>query len=105
MAPRRPRAVAGRHGPADRGLRQAAVTDASKAGCAGDRRLRVYLGAFGDPGHAFPMLALGEALVARGHAVELQTWRRWRPAAEGAGMGFAAAPEYQVFPTRQQPLK
>jgi UDP:flavonoid glycosyltransferase YjiC (YdhE family) len=68
-------------------------------------RLRVYLGAFGDPGHAFPMLALGEALVARGHAVELQTWRRWRPAAEAAGMGFAAAPEYQVFPTRQRPLK
>ena len=28
--------------------------------------LRVLLGAFGDPGHAFPMLALGEALVARG---------------------------------------
>ena len=23
--------------------------------------LRIYLGAFGDPGHAFPMLALGEA--------------------------------------------
>jgi UDP:flavonoid glycosyltransferase YjiC (YdhE family) len=81
------------------------VTDASRAGCAGDRRLRVYLGAFGDPGHAFPMLALGEALAARGHAVELQTWRRWRPAAEAAGMGFAAAPEYQVFPTREQPLK
>ena len=42
------------------------------------RPLRVYLGAFGDPGHAFPMLALGEALVARGHSVALQTWRRWQ---------------------------
>ena len=67
--------------------------------------MRVYLGAFGDPGHAFPMLALGEALVARGHRVALQTWRRWQPAAEAAGMTFAAAPEYQVFPTRERPLK
>jgi len=66
--------------------------------------LRVYLGAFGDPGHAFPMLALGEALVARGHTVAVQTWRRWQVAAEAAGMAFAAAPEYQVFPTRERPL-
>ena len=69
------------------------------------RPLRVYLGAFGDPGHAFPMLALGEALVARGHAVALQTWRRWEEHAVAAGMTFAAAPEYQVFPTRERPLK
>ena len=67
--------------------------------------LRIYLGAFGDPGHAFPMLALGEALVARGHAVALQTWRRWEEPATAAGMTFAAAPEYQVFPTRARPLK
>jgi UDP:flavonoid glycosyltransferase YjiC (YdhE family) len=67
--------------------------------------LRIFLGAFGDPGHAFPMLALGEALAARGHVVALQTWRRWQPHAEAAGMEFAAAPEYQVFPTRSQPLK
>jgi UDP:flavonoid glycosyltransferase YjiC (YdhE family) len=68
------------------------------------RPLRVYLGAFGDPGHAFPMIALGEALVARGHAVALQTWRRWQEPAEAAGIEFAAAPEYQVFPTRARPL-
>ncbi len=52
LAARRARAVAGRAGAADRRVRQAAVS------------LRIYLGAFGDPGHAFPMLALGEALVA-----------------------------------------
>ena len=63
------------------------------------RRLKVFLGAFGDPGHAFPMLALGEALLARGHEVHLETWKRWRPAAEAAGLHFADAPEYQVFPT------
>ena len=67
--------------------------------------MRVFLGAFGDPGHAFPMLALGEALIARGHSVALQTWRRWQEPAEAAGIAFAAAPEYQVFPTRERPLK
>src|ERR671919_3121446 len=72
---------------------------------AGARGLRILLGAFGDPGHAFPMLALGGALVARGHAVALQTWRRWESAATAGGMTFAAAPEYQVFPTRERPLK
>jgi UDP:flavonoid glycosyltransferase YjiC (YdhE family) len=67
--------------------------------------LRVFLGAFGDPGHAFPMLALGEALVARGHEVTVQTWRRWEDPVGAAGMAFAPAPEYQVFPTRERPLK
>jgi UDP:flavonoid glycosyltransferase YjiC (YdhE family) len=66
---------------------------------------RVFLGAFGDPGHAFPMLALGAALVRRGHAVCLQTWRRWEEATVGAGLEFSAAPEYQVFPTRERPMK
>ncbi|HEX8102705.1 MAG TPA: glycosyl transferase, partial [Solirubrobacteraceae bacterium] len=67
--------------------------------------MRVFLGAFGDPGHAFPMLALGTRLVERGHDVCLQTWRRWEDATLAAGMTFAAAPEYQVFPTRERPLK
>ncbi|HEX2409693.1 MAG TPA: nucleotide disphospho-sugar-binding domain-containing protein [Solirubrobacteraceae bacterium] len=66
--------------------------------------MKIFLGAFGDPGHAFPMLALGQALVARGHEVTLQTWRRWAEPATAAGMAFAAAPEYQVFPTRERPL-
>ncbi len=65
---------------------------------------RILLGAFGDPGHAFPMIALGRALVARGHEVTLQTWRRWQPHVEAEGMGFAPAPEYQVFPQGPEPL-
>jgi len=64
----------------------------------------VLLGAFGDPGHAFPMVALGRALTARGHEVTLQTWRRWQPHAEAEGMRFAPAPEYQVFPSGPEPL-
>jgi UDP:flavonoid glycosyltransferase YjiC (YdhE family) len=64
--------------------------------------VRIFLGAFGDPGHAFPMLALGGALAARGHAVAIETWRRW----EGAtALEFFPAPEYQVFPTSERPLK
>jgi len=65
---------------------------------------RLLLGAFGDPGHAFPMIALGRELAARGHAVTLQTWTRWQEHVEAAGMCFAAAPEYHVFPTRERPL-
>jgi UDP:flavonoid glycosyltransferase YjiC (YdhE family) len=67
--------------------------------------LRLLLGAFGDPGHAFPMLALGERLVTRGHDVVLQTWAKWREYVEAGGMRYAPAGEYQVFPTRNKPLK
>jgi len=62
-------------------------------------RRRLLLGAFGDPGHAFPMIALGRALAARGHDVTLQTWKRWREHVEAEGLGFAPAPEYEVFPS------
>ena len=65
----------------------------------------LLLGAFGDPGHAFPVLALGERLAARGHRVVLQTWERWREPVLAGGMEFVAAPEYHVFPTRRRPLK
>jgi MGT family glycosyltransferase len=66
---------------------------------------RIFVGAFGDPGHAFPAIALGRALAARGHDVTLQTWVRWREHVEREGMRFAPAPEYQVFPTMERPLK
>ncbi|MEY2512980.1 MAG: hypothetical protein QOJ89_338, partial [bacterium] len=66
--------------------------------------MKLLLGAFGDPGHAFPMIALGRELAARGHAVTLQTWTRWRADVEANGMTFAAAPEYHPFPTTERPL-
>ena len=50
-----------------------------------DRPLRLLLGAFGDPGHAFPLIALGRALAARGHDVVLQTWTRWEGDVEARG--------------------
>jgi UDP:flavonoid glycosyltransferase YjiC (YdhE family) len=67
--------------------------------------LRFFLAAFGQPGHAFPMLALGKRLVERRHVVVYETWSRWREDVEAAGMQFVAAPEYPVFPTRERPLK
>ena len=52
------------------------------------------------------MIALGSELVARGHDVgNSKTWQKWRAPCEEAGMVFAAAPEYQVFPTLERPLK
>ncbi len=71
---------------------------AAGMGGGGTRSRRVLLGAFGDPGHAFPMIALGRGLAARGHDVTLQTWTRWRESVEAEGLRFAAAPEYHVFP-------
>jgi MGT family glycosyltransferase len=59
---------------------------------------RVLVAAFGDPGHAFPAIALGRALRGRGHEVVVETWEERRAAVEGAGLGFAAAEEYRMFP-------
>ena len=67
--------------------------------------MRLLLGAFGDPGHAFPMIALGRALRAGGHDVTLQTARQWADVVRGEGLTFAPAPEYPVFPTAEAPLK
>lgn len=66
--------------------------------------LRIYLGAFGQPGHAFPMLALGARLAQRGHQVAFETWSRWREPVLAAGMELVPAPEYPVFPTSERPL-
>jgi len=50
------------------------------------------------------MIALGRELAARDHDVTLQTWTRWRDDVQAQGMTFAAAPEYQPFPTGARPL-
>jgi MGT family glycosyltransferase len=60
--------------------------------------MRVFVAAFGDAGHAFPAIALGRALKERGHEVLVETWEERRAAVEGAGLGFAAAEEYRMFP-------
>ncbi len=60
--------------------------------------MRFLVAAFGDPGHVFPAISLGRALRARGHEVTIETWEERREAVEGAGLGFAAAEEYRMFP-------
>ncbi|MDX6602403.1 MAG: hypothetical protein QOF13_1605 [Solirubrobacterales bacterium] len=60
--------------------------------------LRFLVAAFGDPGHVFPAISLGRALRGRGHEVVVETWEERRAAVEGAGLGFAAAEEYRMFP-------
>ena len=67
--------------------------------------MRFFLGAFGEPGHAFPMLALGARLAERGHEVTFETWSRWREHVEAAGMRFEPAPEYPLFPRPGEPFK
>jgi MGT family glycosyltransferase len=63
-----------------------------------ERRLRLLVAAFGDPGHAFPAIALARELGRRGHEVVVETWERWREPVESEGLGFTAAQEYTVYP-------
>jgi MGT family glycosyltransferase len=84
------------------------AADARRAGLtasAAKPRLRLLLAAFGDPGHAFPAIALGKELAARGHEVCLQTWQKWSEHVEREGMRFEPAPEYEVFPREGSALK
>jgi UDP:flavonoid glycosyltransferase YjiC (YdhE family) len=51
------------------------------------------------------VLALGRRLAERGHDVCVETWLRWKDDVEAAGLRFAPAPEYPVFPQLgQEPL-
>jgi UDP:flavonoid glycosyltransferase YjiC (YdhE family) len=78
--------------------RKPAASAAAARGTGLAERVRALVAAFGDAGHAFPAIALGQALAARGHEVTVQTWERWRDPVEAVGLAFAAAQEYQVFP-------
>src|SRR3954466_6334458 len=63
-----------------------------------DRRLRLLVAAFGDPGHAFPAISLARELGRRGHEVLVETWERWREPVEAEGLAFTGAQEYTVYP-------
>ena len=60
--------------------------------------MRFLVAAFGDPGHAFPAIALARELRRRDHEVVIETWEQWREAVEAEGLTFTAAQEYTVFP-------
>jgi UDP:flavonoid glycosyltransferase YjiC (YdhE family) len=63
-----------------------------------DGELRLLVAAFGDPGHAFPAIALARKLRRRGHEVLVETWERWREPVEAEGLAFTGAQEYTVYP-------
>jgi UDP:flavonoid glycosyltransferase YjiC (YdhE family) len=63
-----------------------------------DGQLRLLVAAFGDPGHAFPAIALARELGRRGHDVLVETWERWREPVEAEGLAFTGAQEYTVYP-------
>jgi UDP:flavonoid glycosyltransferase YjiC (YdhE family) len=63
-----------------------------------ERKLRLLVAAFGDPGHAFPAIALARELGRRGHDVLVETWERWREPVEAEGLAFTGAQEYTVYP-------
>jgi UDP:flavonoid glycosyltransferase YjiC (YdhE family) len=69
------------------------------------RRRRILVAAFGDPGHAFPAIALARELHRRGNEVCVETWDKWQGQVEREGMRFAAAPIYTVFGDGKTPLK
>jgi len=69
------------------------------------RGRRILLAAFGDPGHAFPVIALAKELVSRGNSVAVETAEPWRKHVEPLGIEFLAAPEFPLIPSRERPLK
>ena len=99
--PRRRRRHARRHADGLRRRRSASTQLRLRRRAAGRGRLRVLLGAFGDPGHAFPMHRAGaRAARARGHEVaagDLEALGA-RRRARGA-CGSRRRPSTTVFPT------
>src|SRR3954451_25106382 len=63
-----------------------------------DRPLRLLVAAFGDPGHAFPAIALARELGRRGHEVLIEPGQRGREPVEAEGLAFPGAQEDTVSP-------
>lgn len=64
---------------------------------------RILLVAIGEAGHAFPIIALGRELRARGHRVAIHTWFRWQEHIEAADIEFFRAPKFEVEPGERVP--
>lgn len=79
-------------------MRGSTLPDERAGAADAGERCRFLVAAFGDAGHVFPAIALGRALAGRGHEVVVETWEERREAVVGAGLGFAAAEEYRMFP-------
>ncbi|MFY9469363.1 MAG: glycosyltransferase, partial [Solirubrobacterales bacterium] len=64
---------------------------------------RFLLVAIGEAGHAFPMIAIGRQLRARGHEVAIHTWVRWQQHVETEDMAFFKAPVFVHAPYAPAP--
>ncbi|MGB1583715.1 MAG: glycosyltransferase [Solirubrobacterales bacterium] len=64
---------------------------------------RILLVAIGEAGHAFPIIAIGRELRARGHTVAIHTWFRWQEHIENADIEFFRAPKFEVAPDERVP--
>jgi MGT family glycosyltransferase len=61
-----------------------------------NRQPRILLVSIGEPGHAFPTIAIAEQLVRRGAEVGVHTWFRWQEHIEDVGAQFFRAPKFEV---------
>ncbi|MBJ7353715.1 MAG: hypothetical protein JHC98_02730 [Thermoleophilaceae bacterium] len=64
---------------------------------------RILLVTIGEPGHAFPMIAIATKLVAAGCDVGVHTWFRWEEHIVNAGAEFLKAPKFDVEDGEQVP--
>ncbi|MFT4050223.1 MAG: glycosyltransferase [Solirubrobacterales bacterium] len=60
------------------------------------RSPRILLVTIGEPGHAFPTIAIASKLVAAGADVAVHTWFRWEDHIVGVGAKFFRAPKFDV---------
>lgn len=67
------------------------------------RRPRILLVTIGEPGHAFPIIAVASKLVAGGAEVAVHTWFRWEDHISGVGAEFFRAPKFEVAAGEQVP--
>lgn len=58
---------------------------------------RILLVTIGEPGHAFPMIAIATKLVEAGCDVGVHTWFRWEDHIVNAGAQFMRAPKFDVL--------
>lgn len=64
---------------------------------------RILLVTIGEPGHAFPTIAVASRLVESGCEVGVHTWFRWQEHIEDAGAEFFRAPKFEVGPGEDIP--
>jgi UDP:flavonoid glycosyltransferase YjiC (YdhE family) len=68
-----------------------------------NRAPRILLVSIGEPGHAFPIIAIAAKLAAAGCETAVHTWFRWEQQIETVGARFFRAPKFAVNPGEQPP--